>query len=257
MAAISVDYATAFKNCGLDFSPLEAKGVKVAMNTSGVKFSKDGEVLASVPIAPGKISELATAFSKANQSHQTAKASLASVFKQLEKKLGDPNAATTAKSAPFYSPNSASPAPTAAPLPKDIETVPIDKMKTDVPVKLAEATKLFQPVKGTSAGSRYFVVGLGAGVQVAARFVGEAEGSAKVSVRIEGSAFPKLATKIQEAGVFGADFGGSFDSNYASMHVSLNGKKEAQRLIGAILGSMAPYIGHACPDIDPIVKVAA
>jgi hypothetical protein len=256
MAGITVDYQTAFKNCGLDFTPFEAKGVKVAMNTSGVKFAKDGEIIASVPIAPGKVSELATAFDPKNQSHQTAKASLTTVFKQLEKKLGDPTAGTAAKTAPFYAPPQQV-APATAPMPADIKTVPFDKMKTDPVVQLKAADKLFQPVKGTSPGSRYFVVGIGAGVKVAARFAGKADGAAKISIRIEGEAFPKLTGKIQEAGVFGPNFGGSFGGDYASMHCAVEGKKEAQRLVGAVLGSMAPYIGHACPDIEPLVKAAA
>jgi hypothetical protein len=123
-------------------------------------------------------------------------------------------------------------------------------------ISLLQATQLFQPVKGTSQGSRYFVVGLGAGIKVAARYKGDNE-NGKLSVRIEGEAFPKLTMKIQEAGVFGPSFAGTFDQKYASMHVAVAGKKEAQRVIGAVLGSMAPFIGHACPDIEPLMKVAA
>jgi hypothetical protein len=119
-----------------------------------------------------------------------------------------------------------------------------------------QADKMFQPVKGTSMGSKYFVVGLGAGIKVAARYKGTPE-QGKLSVRIEGDSFPKLTMKIQEAGVFGPAFAGTFGEKYASMHVAVAGKKEAQRVIGAVLGSMAPHIGHACPDIEPLMKVAA
>jgi hypothetical protein len=250
MAAINVDYASAFKNCGLDFAPFEAKGVKVSMTMSGMKFSLGGEVLATVPLAPGKISELAANFNSSSQAHQTAKATLVAVFKNLEKKLIEPPPAK----APFLN----APAATVPPAAQmhDVETTPLDKMKTEAPVKLKIASKLFQPVLGTSAGSKYFVVGLGSGIRVAARYKGSAE-HGKLSVRIEGDSFPKLTMKIQEAGVFGPTFAGKFDSDYASMHVAVAGKSEAQRVIGAVLGCMAPFISHPCPDIEPLLKVAA
>lgn len=257
MAAISVDYQTAFKNVGLDFAPLEAAGLKVVMSTTGIKFSKGGEVLASLPIAPGKVSELAQGFDAKNQAHQTAKATLQAAFAKLKKQVLDQPEAG-AKPAPFYAPGAAAqpaPAPLAAPMPDSIKTYPPDKMKTDAAVQLKQADQLFQPVKGTSANSRYFVVGLGAGIKVACRYVGSAE-KGKMSVRIEGEAFPKLTMKIQEAGVFGPAFAGSFKGDYASMHLAVNGKKEVQRVVGAVLGSMAPYIGHACPDVEPLMKAA-
>jgi hypothetical protein len=255
MVAISVDYETAFKNVGLDFQPLVAAGIKVAMSTNGMKFAKDGEVLATLPLAPGKVSELAQGFDPKNQSHQTAKATLTNTFK----KLAGGQAIPAAKPPGHFAPPAAAqpaPAPVAAPLPADIKTFPPDQMGNAPMISLLQATQLFQPVKGTSQGSRYFVVGLGAGIKVAARYKGDNE-NGKLSVRIEGEAFPKLTMKIQEAGVFGPSFAGTFDQKYASMHVAVAGKKEAQRVIGAVLGSMAPFIGHACPDIEPLMKVAA
>lgn len=255
MVSISVDWQSAFKNVGVDFSKLEAVGVTVAMNSSGLKFAHAGEVVASIPLAPGKISELATKFDPGSKTHLTMKATLASVIGQLEKQLLAPAVSTAGLSPDKGSGSTDKAPPLAAPMPADIKTVPSDKMKTLPVVQLADAEMLFQPVKGTSAGSKYFVVGIGAGIRVAARYKKVADGG-KLSVRIEGSAFPKLTAKIHEAGVFGPNFAGSFQGDYASMHIAVDGKKETQRVIGAILGAMAPYIGHATPDLQPLMDAA-
>lgn len=262
MVAITVDYHAAFKNAGLDFAPLEAKGVKVTVNSTGMKFSLDGEVLASLPIAPGKISELASKFDQSNQTHLTMKASLSTVFTQLEKKLIGPAPDAGKKpAAQFFKPGeagtagAAQAAPEPVAVPTNIKTFPPDKMKSAPCIPLVNADQLFQPVNGTSAGSRYFVVGIGAGIKVAARYKKGASG-AKLSVRIEGESFPKLTMKIQEAGVFGPTFAGTFGDKYASMHVAVDDKKQAQRVIGAVLGSMAPFIAHPCPDVQPLVAAA-
>lgn len=252
MVAIAVDYQLAFKNAGVDFSKLADQAVNVVLNTSGMKFVKGGEVLASLPIPPGKVSELASKFDASNPSHQTMKASLNSVVNQLEKKLLGPAISpgvTTAS--PFFKNNEpeAAPAPVAMGL---IQMYPADQMINGPALALLNAEKLFQPVKGTSANSRYFVVGLGNGIKVAARF----KKPGKLSVRIEGTSFAKLSVKIQEAGVFGPAFAGSFTDNYASMHLAVDGKKEVQRVIGAILGSMAPFIGHPTPDLQPLMDAA-
>ena len=255
MPEINVDYKTAFANAGLDFSKVLDKGVQVKMSTAGMKFHLEGEVLSSLPIAPGKVSELAVGFNPKSQAHLSMKASLAQVLQTLEAKLLS-GAPTGAK--PFGSPSpsgSVAPAQQAAAaaivVAGDVEVFPLDQMKAAPVVKLVSATKLFQPVSSTSAGSRYFVVGLGDGVAVAARFKNN-----KLSVRVEGSQFAKLSAKIQEAGVFGPKFAGSFEHNYASMHLQVDGKKEATRVIGAVLASLAPHIKHPTPDLQPLVTAA-
>lgn len=254
MPSINVDFTTAFKNAGVDFNPLQSLGVVVAASTTGIKFAKDGEVLASLPIPPGKISELATKFDSANQTHQTMKASLSSVFGQLLTKLAVapvPATVVVGKPVPFTASAPAAPLPEPAAANK-FPTFPLDKMKSAVSVPLATATQLFQPVKGSSANSRYYVVGLGPDVRVAARHQGE-----KLSLRIEGPAMTKHADKIAAAGIFGPEFTGAFKSEYASMHVGgITSKVELQRVIGAVLSSLAPMIANAPADLLPILDVA-
>lgn len=257
MPAVSVDYKTAFKNAGLDFSKVEDKGVAVVVNTSGMKFVMDGEVLASLPIAPGKVAEMANKFDPKNQAHLTMKASLAQVLSTLEAKLMGGQPGTAKPASPLFTgtpTKDAKSVPGAAPqvvVQGPVDIFPADKMKTATTVALKAATQLFQPVNSTSAGSRYYVVGIGEGVAVAARLKGT-----KLSVRVEGTAFAKLAQKIQEAGVFGPAFAGTYNGEYASMHLAVDGKKEAQRVVGAVLGSLAPYIKHATPDLQPLVLAA-
>jgi hypothetical protein len=255
MPEVTVDYKKAFSNAGLDFSKVLDKGVQVKMSTAGMKFHMDGEVLASLPFAPGKVADLANHFDPKSQAHLSMKASLQQVLTTLEGKLLS-GAPTGAKPFGSTATTKAGSASTAAPVAPQIvyggvDTFPPDQMKTATAVKLATATQLFQPVGSTSAGSRYYVVGVGEGVMVAARLKGT-----KLSVRVEGTAFAKLSQKIQEAGVFGPKFAGSFEGDYASMHLAVEGKKEAARVIGAVLASLAPYIKHPTPDLEPLVLAA-
>jgi hypothetical protein len=248
VAQVVVDYKQAFKNLGLNFDPLFDKGMTISMTTVGMKFLSGGEVLASLPIPPGKISEIEAGFNPQSQSQMSIKASLQGVLVNLKKKMIDPPI-QHAQAEKYSPPVEPAKQPTSY---GAVEVYPQASMKIDSPVKLVYATQLFQPVAGTSQGSRYFVVGIGEGVVVAARMK-----SGTLSVRVEGTQFSKLAQKIADAGVFGPAFGGSFEGGYASMHLEVDGKNEATRVIGAVLASLAPYIKHPTPDIQPIMDVAA
>lgn len=90
-------------------------------------------------------------------------------------------------------------------------------------VPLKEATFLYQPVKGTSNGSRYFVVAIGDGVKVAARMKGSS-----ISIRVEGEG---LTSKVKAnfASVALEDKG-----EYMSGHFE-TGNSTSLRVVGAVL----------------------
>ena len=69
------------------------------------------------------------------------------------------------------------------------------KLKTAAPVTLRDAKMMYQPVKGTSHGSRYFVVGGNQDLRIAARLSG-----ATLSVRIEGYGWKKHQAAISQCG---------------------------------------------------------
>jgi hypothetical protein len=94
-------------------------------------------------------------------------------------------------------------------------------------VDLNDATALYQPVRGTSGGSRYFVVGLADGLKVAARILGNA-----VSIRVVGPSTAVTEKTLKSLG-FGAKDGGHW-----SVHLSCD-NTTPQRLVGAVLTAIA------------------
>ena len=115
----------------------------------------------------------------------------------------------------------------------------IDQMQTAPPVPLAQAQTMYQPVVGTSSGSRYFVVAMRPDLKIAARLTG-----GKLSVRAEGEGLSKFSKQLTQAGFGNGD-------KYRSLHVS-PGKDlwMAGRTLGSILvgldiefQTMAPKVG--------------
>lgn len=91
---------------------------------------------------------------------------------------------------------------------------------------LDTASKMFQPVKGTSASSIYYVVALLKGLNLAVRST-----SGSISVRAAGPALNNYGKALEEAG---------FDvkSNYASVHFDCHGEDIKVKTIGAILAKL-------------------
>jgi hypothetical protein len=111
-----------------------------------------------------------------------------------------------------------------------------------VPEKLAEAAKLYQPVKGTSPGSVYSTVALSETMKVAVR-----AGADKLSIRVEGPCVsdPTIVKKLIEIG-FTENKGSHF-----SMHLSC-GNVPVERVIGAILGSFGMEFKTPVPQLAKV-----
>lgn len=115
----------------------------------------------------------------------------------------------------------------------DIETAETKKLKY--------ANRLYQPVRGTSASSRYFVVAANEEIKIAARWSG-----INLSVRIEGPQLDKYLARIHDVGFDKAN------GDYASVHLHTPNDMLAAKALGAILlGLGAPY-RTAFPDIMKI-----
>lgn len=237
---VNVDVVKALTAMGFDVQPLLDKGVKIAPFVSGAKFVYDGEVIAQLPAAPAKLAEIsAKGFNGTKADHKALQANAQSAIAEAMAYF-EQTKAPVAK-APTK--------PKATAVPVDatgtVEIFPKDKMKSAALVPLATATALYQPVSGTSSGSRYYVVGCGTGIKVAARLK-----SKTLSVRVEGPDFAKLSPKLIEAGVFGPEFAGQYNDGYASMHVDISGKSDAQKVVGAVLGVLHGHITHMMPDVS-------
>ena len=101
------------------------------------------------------------------------------------------------------------------------------EMISGTPVELRNATKMYQPVKGTSNGSRYFVVGLHDECKVAARI----KPGNDLSIRIEGNlvdSCPTFRKNLESVG-----FG--LQSTHASFHRTGGHPFFCDMSVGAVL----------------------
>lgn len=99
--------------------------------------------------------------------------------------------------------------------------VKIKKTMSEAPVQLKDATRLYQPVYGTSAGSIYYAIALNKSVKVAARITSD-----QISIRAEGDIAQHLpafnSVQLTSKG------------DYVSGHFAY-GHIPPERLIGAVL----------------------
>ena len=117
-----------------------------------------------------------------------------------------------------------------------VVSVPVEKAMKMAKIPLSEAKHLGQAVKGTSAGSTYYMVGSGAGVKVAARYRGY-----QLSIRAEGPGAAGAASDILKK---------SSGFHY-STHFHIADQKLALKTLGAVLFAMC--LERAIVDATPIV----
>lgn len=115
-------------------------------------------------------------------------------------------------------------------------------MKTQTPVDLFEATKMYQPVKSTDKSSRYFVVARLNGLNIAARL----KSGGTLSVRAEGYKFSEYKTLLQQAGF-------SLKASYASQHFHCENELNATRCLAAVLAPLSEYLLTPMPKAKKIV----
>jgi len=83
------------------------------------------------------------------------------------------------------------------------------EIKTGQQVLLRDATRMYQPVKGTSPGTRYYMIGASKELRVAARWH---SGKQHLSIRVEGPDLPKWKAVLAQSNF-------KVNADYASMHV--------------------------------------
>ncbi len=119
----------------------------------------------------------------------------------------------------------------------------LTKIKTDPVVDLRDATKMYQPVKGTSGGSRYFVVAGNDDLRVAARYKNDT-----LSVRIEGPKWEKHIASIKACGFDLKDQ----KKNYCSVHLAVPEQVLAQKTLGAVLLGLGIPLDTPIPNLNVI-----
>lgn len=117
----------------------------------------------------------------------------------------------------------------------------LKKIHSANPVKLRDATHMYQPVHGTSSGSRYFMVAAGKGIRVAVRYqVGQ------LSVRIEGDDLEKHLPKVL-ANQFKSGNG------YASLHLEVGDPVMGAKTLGAILLGLGIPLETPLPQLEKTI----
>lgn len=120
----------------------------------------------------------------------------------------------------------------------------LKSLKTAPMVKLRDATMMYQPVFGTSKGSRYFLVGANSEVKIAARLSGSS-----LSVRIEGPGWKKYKGNVELAGFSTV----SSEKDYASVHLDVgNDKVMAAKTLGAVIMGLGLKLETPIPDLSVV-----
>ena len=117
---------------------------------------------------------------------------------------------------------------TLAKVPKG--TFDVSKMLTAPTVTMLKATKLYQPVRGTSSGSRYFMIAIGPDLRVAARWK-QAPASEGLALRVEGKGLtnPYTVKLLEQIGL------DKKSEVHMSAHLTVTNDIEARKAIGALL----------------------
>lgn len=122
----------------------------------------------------------------------------------------------------------------------------MDKIKTADLVKLRDATHMYQPVHGSSPGSRYFMVGANSDLRIAARLK-----NGQLSVRIEGPNWSQYKHQIQSVGFSKLSKG----DGYASVHFDVGDDIGlANKTLGAILTGLGIGLETPIPNLAVINK---
>lgn len=200
---------------------LEKKGVEVKLGFKDVKFvSGGGELLAHVPLHVTFTSMLK------GSTGATDKLKALNSINAVIKGLQDSGKLTNVKSNPEP----------VAPVPMNTE----HKLLTGEPVPLLSADRMYQPVKGSSGTSRYFLIGISGNLKIAARVKGTT-----VSLRAEGF------DKQQKSQLLMAGFDNKGDS-YLSVHVQSNAQATANKIVGAVLVGTGLQFETVVPDVEVI-----
>jgi hypothetical protein len=120
----------------------------------------------------------------------------------------------------------------------------LDEVLTSKVIPLTDASHLYQPVRGTSPGSKYFLVGIAGDLKVAARVMGST-----VSIRVVGTS-PGAKQRFIEVGM--EDKG-----DHLSAHFEATPSATPHKIIGAVLlGTGIPF-DTTLPSVDFILDKGA
>lgn len=235
---------------------LKGLGYSVKLGTGGLFLTVTGGfVVASVPISPSKLSLLKQGTLAEGTKALIANQIIAALKKHAPKDFGQwvitPELEQASKPKSILDivpPINKDPEPPAEPAPtvQAWAEFPEAQKKTASPVKLRDATMMYQPVRGTSNSSRYYVVGANKDLRIAARLQGDA-----LSVRAEGPGWGKYKGALSLAGFQKVE-----DANqYASLHLNVGPNAVmAAKTLGAVLMGLGVKLETPLPELSKLPK---
>ena len=119
-----------------------------------------------------------------------------------------------------------------------------EEMTTLTPVALATASRLYQPIKGTTLGTRYFLIASAPEANIAARYKGN-----QLSLRIEGSILSDKSL-LHENGF-------NLSVGYASLHLECTDTMILKRAVGAVLFGLNLQYNTPTPDVMKLIGKGA
>lgn len=271
MAYAFKDIATKLGLTPVLLQGLEEAGLNVVVGKTSIKFGKNGEVLGTVPISEQALAKLMDGSAGAIVT-KSMKDNLVTAITVVTAKVGKGNSPLHSQidqdedeekedqieqdsdlmgeleitdGDPVFGSSLSEKTPAKV---KAVPETPIVfpgsvgelkacsayEMKSEPPISLANATMLYQPVKGSNDSSRYFCLAIcdlpGKELKIGARFT-----SKKLSVRFEGK-IPVWSPILKELGVT------VHSSTYASIHLNAENSIVASKVVGALmLGTGAPF----------------
>ena len=121
-------------------------------------------------------------------------------------------------------------------------------LKSAPTIKLRDATRMYEPVQGSSPQSRYFLVAANQDLRIAARYKGTS-----LSVRIEGPSWEKHKHQIAACGFDNVQV----DKGYASIHLHVGDPITAGKALGAILLGLGMPLETPLPELKMIQNVGS
>lgn len=233
---------------------LGAKNISVQITSTGISFVEMGSPAETVVVKQGALS-MALKGKLGPASKAAIKHKIMQVILKLVNEPGDENPVLDISdeqidaeiaSVTKPKPKAATPAPKKAGIVTPVKKVPtspskpapvkaipkpttdLDALLGEAPVPLKDAKKLYQPVKGTSGGAKYFTVAIMSHFNVAARYKGKT-----LSMRAEGN-IEDYKQNLEKAGFAMSNF----SKGYVSVHMDIPDDTLASKTLGAILGGM-------------------
>lgn len=234
-----------FKAIGVDMKLIDhmnALGIKVELGFNSLRFKKaDGVILATCAL-PVNTNAVMKGAITASQQVEVRNAVTYALKGALSKFTDLPPVKITAMTEPLDVLVAAnlknagkSPEP---PQPYAKKAPPVADLMKSEPIKLSEATQMYQPVRGTSHGSRYIVVAMTENLRFAARVKSKA-----LSVRVEGIFSLDDQKKL-------AAMGFKEHTGYMSAHVEGMTNSTPSRVLGAMLMGSGLKFTTPMPDLE-------